>query len=125
MNALDLRSYAIAAYVLFLFGWMNGITAVIALILAYVKRREAVGSIWASHFDNIILVFWLTLAGFFLGLLTWPLTIGIWIAQWPVFWPATFTLPFIFGLLVFPLLALWTLYRLIRGLIRAAEQRPY
>jgi len=28
-----------------LLAWMNGITAIIGVILAYVKRRDAVGSI--------------------------------------------------------------------------------
>ena len=123
-GAFDFRSYAIAAYVLFLFGWMNGISAIVAVILAYVKRREAAGTIWASHFDNVVLTFWVVIAGFFLGMLSWPLALGLWVAEWPVFWPGTLTLPLL-GLLIFPLLAFWSLYRLIRGLIRAAEQRAY
>jgi uncharacterized membrane protein len=102
----DLRSLTIAAYVLFLLGWMNGITAIVGVIIAYVKRREAAGTIWQSHFDNLILVFWMIIAGFFLG-------------------PPTLTLPLLFGFLVFPLLVFWYFYRVIRGLIRAAEGRPY
>lgn len=121
----DLRSLTIAAYVLFLLGWMNGITAIVGVIIAYVKRREAAGTIWQSHFDNLILVFWMIIAGFFLGLLTWPITLGVLLAQWPLFWPPTLTLPLLFGFLFFPLLVFWYFYRVIRGLIRAAEGQPY
>ena len=124
-SAFDLRSHAIAAYVLFLLAWMNGITAIIGVILAYVKRREAIGTIWESHFANLILVFWVVVAGFFLGLLTWPIALGVLVAQWPLFWPPSFTLPLLFGFLGFPLLVFWSFYRSIRGLVRAIEERPY
>ena len=76
-GAFDLRVQVIAAYVLFLLAWMNGITALIGVILAYVKRHEASGTIWRSHFDNLILVFWVMVAGLFLGLLTWPISLGL------------------------------------------------
>ena len=121
----DLRSLTMVAYALFLLAWMNGITAIIGVILAYVKRREAAGTIWHSHFDNLILVFWVIIGSFFLGLLTWPLALGAFIAQWPLFWPPTFTLPLVFGFLVFPILVFWSFYRLIRGLIRVMEERAY
>ena len=124
-GAFDTRSLVIAAYVLFLLAWMNGITAIIGVILAYVKRRDAAGTIWQSHFDNLILVFWVIVVGFVLGLFSWPLAFGLFLAQWPVFWPATLSLPFVVGFLVFPLLVFWSLYRMIRGIIRAVEARPY
>jgi uncharacterized membrane protein len=124
-GAFDLRGHAIAAYVLFLLAWMNGITAIIGVILAYVKRREAAGTIWRSHFDNLILVFWVVVGGFFLGLLTWPVTLGVLVVQWPVFWPPAFTLPLLFAAVAFPLLVFWSFYRTIRGLIRAIEERAY
>ena len=124
-GAFDMRSLVIAGYVLFLLAWMNGITAIIGVVLAYVKRREAAGTIWQSHFDNLILVFWVLVVGFVLGLFSWPLALGLFLAQWPVFWPATLSLPFVVGFLVFPLLVFWSLYRMIRGLIRALEERPY
>jgi len=37
----------------------------------------------------------------------------------------TFTLPLVFGFLVFPILVFWSFYRLIRGLIRVMEERAY
>ena len=124
-GASDLRSLAIVCYVLFLLACVNGITAIIGLIIAYVKRGDAVGTVWRSHFDNLILVFWVMVAAAILGLLTWPIALGAFFVAWPVFWPPALTLPIAFGFLVFPLLALWYLHRVIRGLIRASEERAY
>jgi uncharacterized membrane protein len=78
---------------------------VIALIINYVKRDEARGTIWHSHMNWMIrtcwwTLFWLVLAGA-LALVT-------------------------FGLLSFVMLLpiLWYLYRMIRGLLGALDGRP-
>ena len=73
----------------------------------------------------MILVFWVMVGAAILGFLTWPIAIGAFLLAWPVFWPPALTLPFAFWFLVFPLLVLWYLYRIIRGLIRAGEERAY
>lgn len=124
-SASDLRSLAIVCYVLFLLASVNGLTAIVGVIIAYVKRHDAGGTIWQSHFKNLILVFWVMVGGVVLGFLTWPLAIGAFLASWPVFWPPALTLPFAFWFVGLPLLALWYLYRVVRGLIRASEERPY
>ena len=124
-GAFGLRAQVIAAYVLFLLAWINGITAIIGVILAYVKRHEASGTIWRSHFDNLILVFWVVVIGLFIGFLTLPISLGVLIAQSPALWPPTFTLPLVFGALAFLMLVFWSLYRTIGGLIRALEDQPY
>jgi uncharacterized membrane protein len=122
----SLRSLAILGYVLFLLACFNGFTAIIGVIIAYVKRRDAAGTIWHSHFTNLILVFWVTIGGALLGVLSWPIAFGTLFARhffW--LWPPTAVFPLFFGFLILPLLALWYLYRIIRGLIRAGEDRPY
>jgi uncharacterized membrane protein len=124
-GASDLRSLAIVCYVLFLLAAVNGLTALVGVIIAYVKRRDAAGTIWESHFHNMIVVFWVMVAAAILGFLTWPIAIGAFLVSWPVFWPPALTLPFAFGFLIFPLLAVWYLYRIVRGLVRASEDRPY
>jgi uncharacterized membrane protein len=124
-GASDLRSLTIVCYVLFLLASVNGLTAIVGVIIAYVKRRDASDTIWQSHFNNLILVFWVVVATAVLGFLTWPIAIGALLAAWPIFWPSALTLPFAFWFLGIPLLALWCLYRVIRGMIRASEERPY
>ena len=54
----SLCSMVVLCYVLFLIACVNGITAIIGVIIAYVKRRDAAGTIWESHLNNLILVFW-------------------------------------------------------------------
>ena len=53
----SLRTIVMLCYVLFLIACVSGVTAIAGVIIAYVKRHDAVGTIWESHFNNLILVF--------------------------------------------------------------------
>jgi len=99
------RGTAIIAYVLYLVGWPScHLGTIVGLILAYVKRGEVRGTIWESHFDNLIETFWMTLVlGIVFGILCIFL-VGI---------------PLIIGL------AVWFLYRTIKGLVRAIDNKAY
>jgi uncharacterized membrane protein len=101
----DTRLMAIVVYGLYLVGWpCLHLTTIAGLIMAYVKRDDARGTIWESHFRNQIDTFWTVLI---VGLISIPLCfvfVGI---------------PILIGLFV------WSLYRTIKGLIRAIEHRPY
>ena len=101
----SLRGTAILCYALFLLGWPTvHITTVVALVLAYVQRGEARATPWESHFSNLIETFWV---GLIVAIVAIPLClvfIGI---------------PILFGV------AVWVLYRTIKGLVRAIESRPY
>jgi uncharacterized membrane protein len=125
-GASDLRSLAIVGYVLFLLAWVNGLTGIIGVVIAYVKRKDATGTIWRSHFDNMITVFWVMVLGAVLGMLSWPFWLaGVFTHSWVFLWPPVFTLPFVFAFLIFPVLVVWYFYRTIRGLIRASDERAY
>jgi len=74
-----LRTTAMICYVLYLVAFINGLTAIIGVIIAYIKRPEAAGTVWESHFRNLIVVFWVMFAGFSSGsrrfrsrLFRWP-----------------------------------------------------
>jgi len=99
------RTMAIVAYILFLVGWPTLHLATIGgVILAYVQRGETRGTIWESHYEAIISTFWISLV---IGIAAAPLIlIGI-------------------GLVVYPVLVVWFLYRTIRGLIHALDRKPY
>jgi uncharacterized membrane protein len=99
------RTMAIVAYVLFLVGLPTLHLATIAgVILGYVQRDEARGTVWQSHFDAIISTFWISLAvGIVSGILC---LIGI-------------------GFVMLGILVLWFLYRTIRGLVHAIDSKPY
>lgn len=101
----DTRTLAIIVYGLYLGALFTGGAAGLAgVILAYVKRDESIGTLWHSHFENAIHAFWIWLILFAVGIvLSWVL-IGI---------------PIIVGAFVY------FLYRTIKGLVRAIENRPY
>lgn len=130
---VDLRPLVIVCYFLFLLACINGFTAIIGAVIAHIRRRDAAGTVWQSHFANLILVFWVVVAAVLILILGFPL--GLWASfsyqffTHPWFfliWPPWFLIfPFVFGLIVFPVLVVWYFYRTIRGLIRAAEARPY
>ena len=100
----NLRTVVIVCYALFLFACLNGMTALVGVIIAYVKKPDAAGTRWVSHFENLIIVFWATLL---VGIIGW------------------LTLPMLIGFLILPILVVWYLWRLIRGLLRASDDRPY
>lgn len=104
-NEETLRGTAILCYVLYLVGWPTlHITTIVALVLAYVQRGEAHGTVWESHFRNLIETFWVALVVAIVAIPLCFIVIGI---------------PLLFGL------AVWVLYRTIKGLVRTIESKPY
>lgn len=97
-QGLPLRTITHLMYGLFAVGLLSagflGIATVAAIILAYVKRGDAVGTVYASHFDWILKTFWWGLLWFVLSALATLIFIG-WLT----------------GLIVL----LWVVYRLIKG----------
>ena len=98
------RTIAILVYALYLAAFVNGLTAVGGVILAYVKRGEARGTIYESHFTAAIETFWISLGLCLLGVATIWLGVGV--------------LAFL-GAFVF-----W-IYRSIKGIVRAIDAKPY
>jgi uncharacterized membrane protein len=78
---------------------------VIALIINYVKRDDARGTVWHSHMNWMIRTCW-----------------------WTLFWLVIAAIPTMisFGLLSILMVVpvLWYLYRMIRGLLAALDSRP-
>jgi uncharacterized membrane protein len=128
------RATVLIAYGLMLVSVFNGITALIAVVLAYVRVGDMRDSVWESHYRNIITMFWisvalavlliasalnglLAVAGLALGsawmdgdaMLALPL-LGLWVPLVMLAWLG-------FGL--------WFLYRGLRGLIRALDGRAF
>lgn len=97
------RTVTIIVYMLYLAALINGFTAVVGVILAYVKRDDARGTIYEGHFNNAIEIFWVFLAGMLVGVPLCFILIGI---------------PFVIALYV------WVLFRTIKGLVRAIDGQP-
>lgn len=126
------RATVLIAYGLLLAAMMGGITALIAVVIATVRAGDARGTVWESHYRNIISVFWVG-AALFLSLIGAAL-FGVFAmlgqAVGSAWWDgdALLALPLL-GLWV-PLLMLawlvfcvWYFYRVLRGLLRALDGR--
>lgn len=98
------RTHAIICYALMLLACLTGFTSLIALIWAYVKRGDAVDTPLQDHFSNIISTFWISLV---LGI------VGV------------FTTIFVVGYFILIGTGIWVLYRMIKGLIRAMDRKPF
>ncbi|MBO9331156.1 hypothetical protein C1I89_26590 [Achromobacter pulmonis] len=103
-TTLDLRTLTHVAYGLYALGFLTsgflGIATLAAVVLMYVKRSDAAGTVYASHFDWLLRTFW------------WAL---LWLAI-----SAIATLIFI-GWIGLAATVVWVLYRLIKGWLALLE----
>lgn len=99
----SLRTITHVIYGLYAFYWLTGgVSGLVAIILNYVKRDEALGTPYEQHFTWQIRTFWLGLAGHLIGFALILLIVGI-----PILWAV----------------AIWTLYRIIKGWLYLYERK--
>lgn len=99
----SLRQLTLVVYALYALSWFVGITALIAIIVNYVKRADVAGTLYESHFTWQIRTFWWGLLWAVLGGLT--LVIGV-------------------GFLILAAAFVWTLYRLVKGFLYWNDRKP-
>jgi uncharacterized membrane protein len=75
----------LTVYILYLVGFLTGITVLVGLIIAYLQRDKT-DRVPQSHFQFQITTFWIGLLYFFVGLLTLHFGIGALILLWYVIW---------------------------------------
>ncbi len=100
-------------------------TAVVGVVIAYIKHSDARDTPYESHFRNVIAVFWTSfvLIALFGGALVWGILdlalfapdrdVAGWLFVLPAAWFAGTAL------------LVWYLYRTIGGLVRALEGSSY
>lgn len=98
------KTWAIVVWALFLSGSITGgIGSLVGLIIAYLKRPEVVGTPYESHFTSAIRTFWIGLIGVVVG----------------------FVLTFVLiGILVLIAVGIWSIFRAVRGLLKAIDGKP-
>ncbi|MAZ10234.1 MULTISPECIES: hypothetical protein [unclassified Limnobacter] len=97
------RTIVLVAYVLGAVGIFTAfIPILIALIICYVKRGEATGTIYYSHYDWLISTFWIGMFWFVVAMVT--MVFGV-------------------GFIVYGVLSVWLLYRFVKGLLRFSERK--
>lgn len=90
-------------YALYAASYLIGITAIVAIIINYVKKEDVAGTFLESHFRWQMRTFWFGLLWGVLGTLTFLLVVGwfVLIAD-----------------------AIWIIYRIVKGWLRLNDNRP-
>jgi uncharacterized membrane protein len=99
----SIRTMTTAIYALYAVSLFFGITALVAIVLNYIKKDDAAGTLYESHFRWQIRTFWFTLLWGVLGALTFILIIGMFI---------------LVGALV------WYIYRIAKGWLNLNDNKP-
>ncbi len=104
----SLRKLMHILYALYAIFWLTGgITALIAIVIDYVKRDDARGSLYASHFAWQIRSFW------------WSV---VWGVLGGVLFATVVLMPLAFA--VWGVLSVWMLYRIVKGWLYLNDSKP-
>ena len=99
-----LRTVTLVVYALQALSFFWGLPAVVAIVINYIKRDDARGTVYESHFDWQIRTFWWGLV--------WTL-VGI-----------ALIFAFGLGLIVLGVAYVWLIYRIVKGFLKLTESRP-
>lgn len=100
----SLRQLTLILYILYASCWiLGGLPAIVAIVINYIKREDAAGTLYESHFAWQIRSFWWGLAWAVVGTIT--AIIGI-------------------GFLILGALVIWLIYRMVKGLLFWNDHKP-
>ena len=100
---LSLRQLTLAVYILYALSWITGVTAIVGIVINYIKREDAQGTLYESHFTWQIRTFWWGLLWAVIGVITMFVLIG-------------FVILFV--------AAIWSIYRLVKGWLYWNDFKP-
>ena len=126
------RSMVLVVYGLYLLGlFTGGFSTLVGVILAHIRLEPARGSLYESHYRNMILVFWVWLgvvviAGSFAFAGIAGLALSL-ISSWPWFSLSLIPAGFAVWLLLMGIAfaAIWYYWRLLKGLVLVLDDKPY
>jgi uncharacterized membrane protein len=99
-----LRQITLVVYILQALSFFMGITAIVGVVINYVKKEDAAGTLYESHFDWQIRTFW-----------------------WGLLWSVLgFILIFALGLgfIVLFVAWVWAIYRVVKGWLKWNDNQP-
>ena len=99
----SLKTLTMVVYGLYALTWFFGISAIVAIIVNYVKREDVAGTWLESHFRWQIRTFWFGLLWGALGAITFILVIG-----WFILFANT----------------VWLIYRIVKGWLNLNDGKP-
>jgi uncharacterized membrane protein len=98
-----LKNITMVVYVLQALSFLWGVTAIIGIVINYIKRDDVRGTVYESHFDWQIRTFW------------WGL---VWCAVGMVLALA------LVGFLILFVAWVWMIYRVVKGWLKLNEGKP-
>jgi uncharacterized membrane protein len=98
-----LKTLTMVIYALYALSLFAGISAIVAVVLNYIKRDEVRGTWLESHFNWQIGTFWWSLLWLVVGAATWIILVG-WIV-----WGVAFV---------------WFIYRIAKGWLNLNDGKP-
>ncbi len=99
----SLKQLTLVTYILYALSPFAGLSAIVAVIINYIKRDETAGTIYESHFTWQIRTFWFSLL-------------------WAVIGGATVWLGI--GFLVLAADYVWVIYRIVKGFLNWNDGQP-
>jgi uncharacterized membrane protein len=99
----SLKTLTTVIYALYAVSLFLGISAIVAIVLNYIKREEVQGTWLESHFSWQIRTFWWSLVWLVVGAITWIILIG-----WVVWGVA----------------GIWFIYRIAKGWLNLNDNKP-
>lgn len=99
----SLRTLTLVTYILYAVSAFVGLTAIVAIIINYIKRDDARGTLYESHFTWQIRTFWWGLLWACVGVAT------VWL---------------LVGFAVLAANSLWLIYRVVRGFLAWNDAKP-
>ena len=98
-----LKTLTMVIYALYAVSLFIGVTAIVAIVLNYIKREDAQGTWLESHFTWQIRTFWWGLLWVIVCAITWIILIG-WI--------------------VWGVACIWFIYRIAKGWLNLNDNKP-
>ena len=98
-----LKTVTMVVYALQALSFLWGVTAIVGVVINYVKREDARGTVYESHFNWQIRTFWWALA--------WLLVGGV-------------LAILLVGFLVLFIAWIWMIYRVVKGWLKLIDGQP-
>ena len=99
----SLKTLSTVIYALYAVSLFFGVTAIVAIVLNYIKREDVQSTWLESHFRWQIRTFWWGLLWLVVGAITWIILIG---------W------------LVWGVASIWFIYRIAKGWLNLNDNKP-
>ena len=99
----SLKQITMVVYILQALSFFFGLTAIVGVIINYVKREDVAGTVYQSHFDWQIRTFWWGLAWAILGFILAFVLVG-------------FAIMFVAWI--------WAIYRVVKGWLKLNDNQP-